>query len=698
MRLFQRKRVVMACLAVLGIAVTGCISNDISQPVDPNTGGDVKNKSEYFDFSTRQDVQVHVDYKTSTSPVDVAVYTSDPYNEVGELDESIKPIFSAFTEEGVFDAQITVPSYATRLYISAVSAGYPLLLNELTTDGQIISGLPIKNGQVNWTAPTVAELNAILPLANATTRAFFENHLNVGNSKLTLDEGGLYSLYDTYYHTYSTTAYMTINSQVNGLYAYLTDDSRITGNNTVGDLVNRLNATLYDHGRKKDNSAYLRGADDVNLTVMNKTTDGQDVDHAQVDLVFLGAAGSYHNAMAYYYYPAGQSMTAAQLHALPKFVVFPRTTKGLPSVKLTARLQFFGANYDEPGIDSFPPGYTIGWMLIPNVNFGTADELSEINGQLANTYQSKYIYSNTEANVNGNSRTPYNGTPLPGCISLYDSRTQTYVIGFEDQSYKGDWGDSSFEDILFFAVCNPADAFTSEAVPLKDEIVQPIWKTTTEEGTLAFEDLWPEEGDYDLNDMIVEYKSTVTYNQWNEVKEIVDEYKPVYDGAVYKNAFAVIYNEAMGNVDKTNSTYAVQEAANRFVLWTNNQDALDKNQTFTIRRTWEEGSYLDKGSRQRNVNPFLIINYTPGDHNRSEVHLPMTSPSPWANTSLNNTASDAYYVNRDGGYPFAIELYGVTDWKANKVERRRIDDSAAFPLFKSWAQSKGVDNKDWYNK
>lgn len=721
MRLFSRKQVILAALAFcgLGLGFTSCMSDDITSTSNTDKISDeLKTPSEYFDFSTKQEVKVNVDFKSATQPVHVSVYTANPYNEAGELDATLKPIFSAYTSEGgKFEATVTAPSTVKRLYISTLAVGYPLVINESVDDSNK-AGLPIVNGAITWSAIDASELSNILPLvgANATRVEFDE--VNIGSNVSTLVDGSLYALYNSYYNN----TYVVNNSSVQGLYSQYYDDYQLTPESTLGELSDRLSNTLYrNNGTKKDNSSLIRKSDVVNLEIMNTTSEGKKVASAQVDLVFLNAAGTYHNSMAYYYYPSDKVMTEADLHALPKFLIFPRTTNGRPSVKMSARLQYFGANYDESGVDAFPPGYTIGWMLISNVYFGNSNTVGAINSVITNyATGGNCIYSNEIANGTGNSTTgKYSGQPLPGCISLFDYKSQTVVIGFEDQAYRGSWGDKSFDDILFFAACTPAEAIESiskvneiiegggtgggtgddeETLFFTEDIdIKPVWNTYTEEGTLAFEDMWPEEGDYDMNDMVLEYKTTVSYNQWNQVRWIEDEFTPIHNGAVYKNAFGVTINEDMGTVDAEASSYAVKEDANRFIMWTNNKDALESGETFKVVRKWAEDNYLEKADRQtRSVNPFLVINYSSSNRNRSEVHLPKSTPTAWANTSLNNTASDAYYVNRDGGFPFAIELYGVTGWALNEMESRRIDHAQAYPRFASWAASKGTQDSDWY--
>ena len=77
-----------------------------------------------FDFSTKQDVDLIVDYSDFEiyGPVRFSIYDVNPIvneNEYNEyVNEDIEPIFEAYTNEnGKFDATITLPAYAKVLHI-----------------------------------------------------------------------------------------------------------------------------------------------------------------------------------------------------------------------------------------------------------------------------------------------------------------------------------------------------------------------------------------------------------------------------------------------------------------------------------------------------------------------------------------------------------------------------------------------------
>ena len=100
----------------------------------------------------------------------------------------------------------------------------------------------------------------------------------------------------------------------------------------------------------------------------------------------------------------------------------------------------------------------------------------------------------------------------------------------------------SYCDLLFYVDATPGSSIDDPERPsIPDEGDKEEPKPDEDEnvtGTLAFEDIWPSGGDYDMNDVIVEYERKVYFDKKNIVTKIVDEFTPVHDGATYVNAFA----------------------------------------------------------------------------------------------------------------------------------------------------------------
>lgn len=99
------------------------------------------------------------------------------------------------------------------------------------------------------------------------------------------------------------------------------------------------------------------------------------------------------------------------------------------------------------------------------------------------------------------------------------------------------------------------------------------------------------------------------------------------------------------------------------------------------------------------MNPFIIAEYVEGDNNRTEVHLPKHKATSKANDEQIGAEDDAYYINKDGKYPFAIMIPEATSAEAIThftpvTETVRID--VEYPDFTKWVESGGTSHNEWY--
>ena len=209
---------------------------------------------------------------------------------------------------------------------------------------------------------------------------------------------------------------------------------------------------------------------------------------------------------------------------------------------------------------------------------------------------------------------------------------------------------------------------------------------------MAYEDIWPTGGDYDMNDVVVELSNAITFNQNNRIKRIETKVKAVHNGATLINAFGLLINGVVGDVVAEESSFYAIEESNQFIMFDDVKTALDN--TFTLVRTFgDEG--IDKLTYDDSYNPFIVVDYKPGMKNRTEVHLPKNQPTSWINQSLIGQGRDMYFMDVEGLYPFAIELFDVKNWEV-VTEKVRIGSEDEYPKFNSWVESKGENNTDWY--
>ena len=290
------------------------------------------------------------------------------------------------------------------------------------------------------------------------------------------------------------------------------------------------------------------------------------------------------------------------------------------------------------------------------------------------------VYSNEEWNKN------YQGQKAR-FISL-SAEGGTVVYGVEDG------GDSSYEDLLFCIDANPNEAIQDPDRPVIDPDEPEVSETENNYMSFAYEDIWPSGGDYDLNDVIIEYHRSITFNKDNYVSEVKETYEPVQKvgAATNRNAFAVQYATDQRGEMVLPSGAVDETQTNSIILFPNAMDV--RNQKFVITRTFAAGAMKKDALKVGNsiLNPYIIVNYEgAGKDNRTEVHLPKSKATNLANSDQIGKEADAYYVNKDGKHPFAISIPGTF---TSVTETVTIDKE--YPDFEKWVESDGKEYTDWY--
>lgn len=418
------------------------------------------------------------------------------------------------------------------------------------------------------------------------------------------------------------------------------------------------------------------------------------VKDAELFFTFLTEAGWHQNVVGYYYYKTDECPDSPD--KVEKIAIFPNASIRGSVPYLTKPGTNHGYGYIDFGIDNapietnqqvqllfkdeegrlspkFPAGYTIGYFVIAN-GFQCGGESGE-----KGTIDTKkgFIYSNAEWNVGGKS-----------CFISLSTSDGTVVYGTEDGE------DTSYDDILFCIDASPNEAIQDPDRPVIDPKEREISEREYAYYTLAYEDIWPSGGDYDLNDVVIEYRRYVTFDKDNYVHEVKETYEPIQraDAATHKNAFAVQYVGQRGTM--TLPAEAVDEQQTHSVILF--PDAMQaRNRIFTVTRTFEAGvlKKTDLNTDVSALNPYIIVNYEgAGKGNRIEVHLPKAKATALVDSEQIGKDEDAYYVNKNGKYPFAIMIPGSFAIVAEKVAIEK-----EYPDFGKWVESDGKESADWYD-
>lgn len=238
-------------------------------------------------------------------------------------------------------------------------------------------------------------------------------------------------------------------------------------------------------------------------------------------------------------------------------------------------------------------------------------------------------------------------------------------------------------------------------------------------GTLAYEDMWPQQGDYDFNDLVLDYQLNLVLDADMKVKDINGDFMLRAVGATFQNAFAIEFPFAASNVESINgigngveynmpiieaggnSILKVISSTNDFVsvpgggIFWNTQLEQPHYESIPISFELSLTNPLDQNTLPfwGIWNPYLIVNRVLGH----EIHLPGFPPTVNADASLFGLDDDTtnpeqgIYYKTTQNLPWALDL--PIHWKY-PIEQHEI--SRAYYRFAPWAESGGNMYPDWY--
>jgi len=244
----------------------------------------------------------------------------------------------------------------------------------------------------------------------------------------------------------------------------------------------------------------------------------------------------------------------------------------------------------------------------------------------------------------------------------------------------------------------------------------------TQFGSFAFEDNWPQTADYDLNDLVVDYKFKQVLNANTALVELYADFSIRAIGASYLNAFgfempipassvqSVTGNALSGNFITTSANGTESGQSNAVVFVTDNpRNQLPYPGTGEYVNTsagtpWVEPDTLHihialNSSIALSVigyapyNPFIVVNRLRG----REIHLVDQLPTALADPALFGTGNDdsdpatGRYYKTEQNLPWALNIPGHFDYP---LEQNEI--IGGYLKFAPWAMSSGAEYSDWY--
>lgn len=615
--------------------VTGCTKKE--SLYNPDYGKQpLPDPNDYFDFSMRTDVDLYVDYGITGFKALIEIYDEDPLvpDDSGrEKKEGLEALFKIYTDyNGKFEGKMNIPATVKSVYLYTSTWGLPGCVK-----------LDVENGAVSL------DMSGSSPYTGRAVARSYDFDFGTQIPYQIENVRNIYSL---------CTWEQSGNFETDG---YVIETVNKIGNETMQTFAQRMQDFFV---KGLNNSEYIKGPETTNLHLAKP---------AKVNIIFVNKDASWQNTFGYYYYKEGSNIDVKKIR---KYIVFPNVDNKPKNTTFPyiiplksgykVKLQYFGEDGKGPASDEFPEGCTIGWFIYAGgFNFNP-------NGTSPRILEDAQLHTTNDQS--------------PSYVTLADKKSGKLIIGVEDG------GNSSFCDLLFYTEATPEEAVQDPdrpTIPDEDKPSEPeVDATENTKGTLAFEDVWPTGGDYDMNDVIVEYERKVSFNKKNMITKIEDTFKPVHDGATYTNAFAYQIDKGqLGNVTLPEGA-TIEKETSSIIVYPNNKTAMER--TYTVTREFSSPSFSKQDLKV--YNPYIIVNYATGENKRKEVHLPKYKATDLADQTFIGSEDDAYYLDKTGAYPFAID---IPIWNFKPVtETKHIDDE--YSAFKKWANSKGNTDKDWY--
>jgi LruC domain-containing protein len=668
-------------LSILSIILfTGCIKKDVnSAGIDPvsaeqqNMDNMQVNSNFTFNTTNKIDLQIStLDNADKPVPgIRINIYTDYPENS-GSL------IMSCFTgSNGIFNGTLPIATFTDSVVFETSAIGFVQLQKRKITNNTLHCILGGKNPELNGLAGNMHEGPAM------------------GTPMGTAGVEGLPVI----------KAIGTFNAL--GVPNYLSLPNDVVDASFLADI----NTALPEYKPVPTfHPQYLLQTNQANLTFQQSS---------QVWVTFVHEGAGYKNVLCYYKYNVNNPpATAADIDTL--HAIFPNTSY------INSGGGLVSGNKVEIG--TFQPGTAVGWALIAN----------GYNGSAITTGAGIYF---SDASLN-----PETTTSLKKhCIMLNDVNREKFLVSFEDLNRQNSGCDNDFNDAIFYVSANPIQSVIVSNIALPayttidadndgvtdnfddfptdpSKAFNNYYPSQNTVGTLAYEDLWPSKGDYDFNDLVVDYNFNPITNAQNQVVQIKATITTKAIGASYHSGFgiqlpispnlvaSVTGTDVRGNmiIKNSNGTEAGQSKAT-IILFDDAYTQLPWPGGGTGVNTTLGAPYVQPKTLNLVItlttpisattlglppyNPFIFTN----KNRANEVHLINQPPTDLANLSLLGTQSDnsnpatgRYYVTSKN-LPFAIDITGPFEYP---VEKKVITDSHL--KFYQWGVSGGSQYKDWY--
>ncbi len=653
----------------LGLLLSATACN--KDPLVSSLTGSTKdlNIPESFDFKTTADIGLDVLVKSSSTiltGVPINVYLDNPgYSEAPNPEARILGTFSS-DDTGRIRQPIRLPSYQDTVYLQTGYFGLESLV-----------AVPVIGGSAVYIYGQGG--NSLPGLVSGNT------------SSERLKGGVTYTYIGTY------------NNQ--GVPNYLVTPR----DNIPQSLLTDLSSLLPEY---------------QNLTITHpqflaKTNEAEAVitQEADVWVTFIHEGAGWMNSLGYYVFDTNNPPKSIA-DITRRNIIFPNVSFTGSGGGLTSG--------DKVFLGRFPAGKTIGWFVVTQGWTGNSVSSS-----------SRIVYSEPSFN------SEIDPIKKQHNVLLYDAKRSLMILGFEDMNREAG-ADNDFNDVLFYVTSNPVTAIDVSNVPhfgtapdRDNDGVSDILDAYPDDKNLAYdsyypskgafgslltEDLWPALGDFDFNDLVVDYNFQIASDAKNNIKQLTIQLKTRAIGASFHNGFgirfpiasslveSVIGYDIKGNYIKLNAKGAEANQSDAVIIaFEDAFDELPHNGTGTgvnviSANGWTEPKIItlkvvlstaqtSAVMGQAPYDPFLIVDGVRG----KEIHLNGNKSTDLADPSFFGQDQDVtdpktgVYYKSDKNLSWLLSVPESFDYMIEKS-----DIIKGYLKFGSWAESGGVLFPDWY--
>lgn len=435
------------------------------------------------------------------------------------------------------------------------------------------------------------------------------------------------------------------------------------------------------------------------------------VEEAEVFITFIHEGAGYRNSFGYFTYDRENPPTSPD--QVSETIVFPN----LSFPHLT--------NGHRVSLGSFPAGTSIGFFIAANGFWYYTG---------VKPFAVPYYYSLKDLNPDPTDELRQHN------VLLFDDEVDEVIIGFEDLPRT--WGDNDFNDAVFSVKTTPSTAIETDdlnempesndsdadgVIDSEDEFpddyqraYSTCYPSCDDYVTLAYEDNWPELGDYDMNDLVIRERLQTTYNSDGDITGFILHGHIDARGAAHHNGFAVrlmnrdhhIIESATLTIDGQDyDKYPEADQTNPvLVLWQDTHVFTETNeagscQHFNTRKDCTEfdpvpftlNVYFNESQSSLNHSEMDFFIFRTNNRAR-EIHFADYPPTDLFDmTQLgrkedDSDASSNRYFRNAQNLPWALQIN--TDWRH---PQEYIDIIWAYPDYENWVESSGAENQDWFS-